>query len=33
MSHDSTKLTAIVDWPMPKDVSHLEGFLDLTSYF
>jgi hypothetical protein len=30
---DSTKLTAIVDWPIPQDASHLEGFLGLTSYF
>ena len=33
VSPDSTKLTAIVDWPIPEDVSHLEGFLGLTSYF
>jgi hypothetical protein len=30
---DSSKLTAIVDWPIPEDASHLEGFLGLTSYF
>ena len=30
---DTAKLTAIVDWPIPKDASHLEGFLGLTSYF
>jgi hypothetical protein len=30
---DTTKLTAIVDWPIPDDASHLEGFLGLTSYF
>ena len=30
---DTTKLTAIVDWPIPQDASHLEGFLGLTSYF
>ena len=30
---DTTKLTAIVDWPIPEDASHLEGFLGLTSYF
>ena len=30
---DSSKLTAIVNWPIPKDASHLEGFLGLTSYF
>ena len=30
---DTSKLTAIVDWPIPKDASHLEGFLGLTSYF
>ena len=30
---DSNKLTAIVDWPIPEDASHLEGFLGLTSYF
>jgi hypothetical protein len=33
VSPDSTKLTAIVDWPIPGDASHLEGFLGLTSYF
>jgi hypothetical protein len=33
VSPDSSKLTAIVDWPIPKDASHLEGFLGLTSYF
>lgn len=30
---DTAKLTAIVDWPIPADASHLEGFLGLTSYF
>ena len=30
---DTAKLTAIVDWPIPQDASHLEGFLGLTSYF
>ena len=30
---DSNKLTAIVDWPIPEDASHLEGFLGLTAYF
>ena len=33
VSPDSNKLTAIVDWPIPEDASHLEGFLGLTSYF
>ena len=33
VSPDSSKLTAIVDWPVPEDASHLEGFLGLTSYF
>jgi hypothetical protein len=33
VSPDSGKLTAIVDWPIPDDASHLEGFLGLTSYF
>jgi hypothetical protein len=33
VSPNSNKLTAIVDWPIPKDTSHLEGFLGLTSYF
>jgi hypothetical protein len=33
VSPDSSKLTAIVDWPIPEDASHLEGFLGLTSYF
>jgi hypothetical protein len=30
---DTAKLTVIVDWPIPQDASHLEGFLGLTSYF
>ena len=33
ISPDSSKLTAIVDWPIPEDALHLEGFLGLTSYF
>jgi transposase InsO family protein len=33
VSPDSNKLTAIVNWPVPEDASHLEGFLGLTSYF
>lgn len=33
VSLDLGKLTAIVDWPIPANVSHLEGFLGLTSYF
>jgi hypothetical protein len=33
VSPDSTKLTAIRDWPIPEDMSHLEGFPGLTSYF
>ena len=33
VSPDSSKLTVIVDWPIPEDASHLEGFLGLTSYF
>ena len=33
VSPDSTKLIAIMDWPIPEDASHLEGFLGLTSYF
>ena len=33
VSPDTGKLTAIVDWPIPEDASHLEGFLGLTSYF
>ena len=33
VSPDTSKLTAIVDWPVPEDASHLEGFLGLTSYF
>ena len=33
VSPDSAKLTAIVDWPILEDMSHLEGFLGLTSYF
>jgi len=33
VSPDTAKLTAIVNWPVPSDTSHLEGFLGLTSYF
>jgi len=33
VSPDTAKLTAIVDWTIPTDASHLEGFLGLTSYF
>jgi hypothetical protein len=33
VSPDSTKLTAIVNWPQPEDASHLEGFLGLTGHF
>ena len=33
VSPDTVKLTAIVNWLVPSDASHLEGFLGLTSYF
>ena len=33
VSPDSSKLTAVVNWKVPKDASHLEGFLSLTAYF
>ena len=33
VSPDSSKLTAVVDWKVPEDASHLEGFLGLTAYF
>jgi len=33
MSPDSSKLTAVVNWKIPNDTSHLEGFLGLTAYF
>jgi hypothetical protein len=33
ISPDMAKLTVIVEWPIPSDVSHLEGFLGLMSYF
>ena len=33
VSPDFAKLTAIVSWPQPEDVSHLEGFLGLTGHF
>lgn len=33
VSPDPTKLTVIVDWPIPANASHLEGFLGLTGYF
>ena len=28
-----SKLTAVVNWKIPEDASHLEGFLGLTAYF
>jgi len=30
---DLAKLMAIMNWPQPEDVSHLEGFLGLTGHF
>ena len=33
VSPGAAKLMAIVDWPIPVNVSHLEGFLGLTGYF
>ena len=33
VSSDTNKLTAIMDWPIPEDALHLEGFLGLMSYF
>jgi len=33
VSPDSSKLTAVVNWKIPDDASHLEGFLGLTTYF
>ena len=33
VSPDMSKLTAIVNWSQPQDVSHLEGFLGLAGYF
>lgn len=33
VSPDLRKLTTVVDWLIPKDASHLEGFLGLTSWF
>ena len=33
LSPDSSKLTAVVNWRIPEEVSHLEGFLSLTAYF
>lgn len=33
VSPNVTKLTTVVQWPIPKDASHLEGFLGLTSWF
>jgi len=33
VSPDPSKLTAVVDWKIPEDASHLEGFLGLTAYF
>ena len=32
VSPDSSKLTAVVNWKIPEDASHLEGFLGLTAY-
>lgn len=33
VSPDSSKLTAVMNWKIPEDASHLEGFLGLTAYF
>ena len=33
VSPDSSKLTVVVNWKIPEDASHLEGFLGLTAYF
>lgn len=33
VSPDSSKLPAVVNWKIPEDASHLEGFLGLTAYF
>ena len=33
VSPNSAKLTAMVNWRIPEDVLHLEGFLGLTAYF
>ena len=33
VSPDSAKLTAIVSWPQPEDMSHLKGFLGLIRHF
>ena len=33
VSPDSSKLTAVVNWQIPQDTSHLEGFLGLMAYF
>lgn len=33
VSPDTGKLTTVVNWPIPRDASHLEGFLGLTSWY
>jgi len=33
VSPDSSKLTAVMNWKILEDMSHLEGFLGLTAYF
>ena len=33
VSPDFSKLTVVVNWKVPEDTSHLEGFLGLTAYF
>jgi transposase InsO family protein len=33
VSPDAAKLSTIVNWKIPEDASHLDGFLGLTSYF